>query len=292
MSVAIASEASTQEQGRSSSSRPGGMISQHLLEDDAPDGLNFRFLRNQFRSGDHAFRSPRHHHAFQQIRYAESGNLNYAPGQFIPEGDIAYFPRGAYYGPQVKDHGVSIAIQFGFGGEHQHGPAWKGYRAAATARLNERGVIEDGVFIEIDPVTKERRVRDAVEALYEAQYALRTNEAFVISAEGYEAPILMHTRAFEYAPAAPGIETKRLGRFFDHPGENADVRISMVRLSGGAYELGPDRAQLAWTVAAGLRVGDRTYPELASIYSRRGEHVVITGDGGLEVFVVDFPRLD
>ena len=112
--VAIAAETPTNVQGQGGhSSRPGGMIGQRLLDGDAPDGLNFRFVRNQFQPGEKAFRSPRHHHAFQQIRFAEKGNLNYAPGHFIGEGDIAYFPRGAYYGPQVKDTGISVALQFG-----------------------------------------------------------------------------------------------------------------------------------------------------------------------------------
>jgi hypothetical protein len=294
MSVATAAEAPTREQNRPgyASSRPGGMISQHLLEDDAADGLNFRFVRNQFRPGEQAFRSPRHHHAFQQIRFAEKGDLNYAPGKFITEGDIAYFPRGAYYGPQLKDNGISIAIQFGFGGEHQHGPRWERYRAGARARLEERGTIKDGVYIEIDPVTKEKRTRDAVEALYEAQYAAHTNQKFVIPAEGYDAPILMHTKAFQYSDVAPGVEIKRLGRFYDHAGPNADVRISIVRLSGGSYVLGPDRAQLAWTIMAGLKVGDEVYPELACLHSKRDEEMTISGDDGVEAYIVDFPRLD
>ena len=43
----------------------------------------------------------------------------------------------------------------------------------------------------------------------------------------------MHPAAFEYFEIAPGVEVKELGRFYDHPGTNADVHIQMIRLTGG-----------------------------------------------------------
>jgi hypothetical protein len=294
MQVAVVAEIPTNEQGKDGhSSRPGGMIGQRLLEDDAPDGLNFRFVRNQFQPGEKAFRSPRHHHAFQQIRFAEKGNLNFAPGQFIPEGDVAYFPRGAYYGPQVKDDGISVALQFGFDGEHQGGAVWDRYRSDALEDLKKRGRFEDGVFVEVDPANGQQRRRDGVQALYEAQYERHTNKRFVIPPEGYEAPILMHPEAFAYYEAAPGVEVKHLGRFYDHPGPQADVRISMIRLSdGGVHHLGSERAQLAWTRSAGLQIDGRIYPELTCVYSPRETDIAISSDKALEVYLVEFPRLD
>lgn len=294
MDVAIISEIPTRVQGKDgASSRPGGMIGQHLLSDDAPDGLNFRFVRNQFQPGERAFRSPRHHHAFQQIRFSEKGDLNYAPGKYIPEGDVAYFPRGTYYGPQVKDVGISVALQFGFGGEHQGGKKWERYREEAMARLNARGTFEDGVYIEVDPATGHKEQRYAVQALYEAQYEQHTNMKFVVPAERYEEPILMHPKAFDYYQAGPGVEIKHLGRFFDQTGPNADVRISMARLSyGGVHLLGAERAQLVWTKSAGLYMDGRTYPELTCVYNPRGKDLEIASENGIEVYIVEFPRLD
>jgi hypothetical protein len=270
--------------------RPGGTIVQHLLGDDAPDGLNFRFLRSQFQPGAEAYATPRHHHAFQQLRWAESGNLNYAPGPYIPEGDLAYFPRGTWYGPQLKDTGVSIALQLGFNGEQQSGETWGRYRAEALANLEARGVFDKGVYLEVDPETGGRQERDAVQALFEA----RTGQKWSTPAEGYAAPILMHPEAFEYFEVAPGLEMRKMGNFYDHPGPNADIRLSMLRLSdAGAYAFGPDRAQVAWSRNAGLRIGGTTYPELTFVYSRRDEQVEISSDvNGLELYLVEFPWLD
>lgn len=67
----------------------------------------------------------------------------------------------------------------------------------------------------------------------------------------------------------------------------------MLRLSGGGRcTLSPDRGQVAWAVAAGLEIDGRTLPELSSVYSPRDEEISLAGEGGLEVFVVELPRLD
>lgn len=280
-----------QEQGRGGhKTRTGGLIRQALLQDDAPDGLNFKFHRNQFGSGDRVFKTPRHHHAFHQIRFAEKGTINYGPGHDIPEGDIAYFPRGTYYGPQLNDHGINIALQYGFDGEHQEGKAWDEVFAGALAKLKERGTFEEGVYIETDAETGEERRQDGVEALYAAKYELRTGRKFITAAEVYEEPILMHTKAFPYFPVATGVDVKHLGRFYDRPGPHGDTHILMVRLNeGGTYQLTADRAQLLWTMVPGLVLEGRTYPELTCAYCKRGEEGSIGGVDDVEVYIVEFP---
>lgn len=275
-------------------SRTGTYEGQRLIDDDARDGLNFVFLRNRFFPDGGVFQTPRHRHSFAQIKFVEKGASNFAPDQYIHEGDIAYFPRGAYYGPQLKDNATSISLQFGFNGEHQKGKVWESFRAEAVSRLKARGTLGDGVFTEVDPATGAKRQRDGVEAIYDEQYQLRygADKKFVVAPGGYEAPVLMHPKAFPYHPFAPGVELKHLGQFYDQPGPNGDVRISMARLSGGTYSLGPERARLAWALAPGLRVNGLAYPELTFVYSARDEHVSLSGDGGVEVFLVTFPRLD
>lgn len=284
----------TPKQGEVGAVRPGGTIVQHLLGDDAPDGLNFRFLRSQFQAGEDAYDTPRHHHAFQQLRWAESGDLNYAPGQYIPQGDLAYFPRGTWYGPQHKDTGVSVALQLGFNGEQQSGPEWAKYRNRAMANLEARGTFENGVYFRTDSESGEATQTDSVQALFEAQYEARYGKKWMTPAEGYETPILIHPEAFEYFKVAPGVETRKFGSFFDHPGPDADIRLSMLRLSKGAVvDFGPERAQVLWSRDAGLMVEDKAHPELTFVYSRRDEKAEISAEvDGLEIYVIEFPRLD
>ena len=295
MDVVVAQDVATQAQDKGSDSalRPGGVLRQMLLHDNAPDGLSFKFFRSRYQPGDKAFTSPRHRHAFQQLRWTESGEINYGPDQYIRAREMAYFPRGAYYGPQMKDTGVGLLLQLGFDDEHQYGGVWAKFREGAIKRLKENGAFQDGVYVDTDPDTGDRRERDSGQALYEEQYEARTGKRFIVPAAGYETPILLHPDAFEYYPAASGLEIKNLGHFFDHPGPNADIRLSVLRLSPGAtYTFGPDRAQLAWTTDAGLIVEDRSYPELTYLYSPRDEKADITTAATAEVFVVDLPRPD
>ncbi len=292
MQVFLASTFPKHEQGKEPGRtghhpRAGGAVSQIMLQDEAADGLNIRFQRTQFFGGDKTFHSPRHNHAFPQVRFTESGVVNYAPGQNIEAGNICYFPRAAYYGPQTKDQGVSVAVQYGFNGECQDGPSWRRYREEALRRLNERGSFRDGLFISANG-----HAVDAVLALHKEQYWLHTNREFDYRPAVYETPILFHPKAFEYYQAAPGIEVKQFGRFYDHPGPNGDTGILMARLSGAAYRLTADRAQIAWTRGAGLTIDGETYGEPPFLYSPRGEETVIAGPDGIEIYVIEFPRLD
>lgn len=295
MEVVTASEVPirAQDEGNDRSLRPGGVLRQMLLSDNAPDGLSFKFFRSQYQPGDKAFTSPRHHHAFQQLRWTESGSVNFGPEQYIRTGEMAYFPRGAFYGPQVKDTGVGCLLQFGFDEEHQYGGEWAQHREKAILSLQEKGSFEAGVYVDTDPETGERRERDSGQALYEEQYEAKTGKRFQVPQAGYDTPILLHPQAFTYHQAGPGVEVKELGHFFDHAGPHADVRFSMARLSGdGVFTLSADRAQLAWTTDPGLRVGGTTYPGLTYLYSPREEQTEITGENPVELYLVQFPRRD
>lgn len=294
MEIVVVDEVPVQERNEAGSIRPGRGVRQSLLRDDAPDGLSFTVSRNTWLPGPEAAASPRHHHAFQQVRWTEEGAVNFGPNQFVLAGDIAYFPKGAYYGPQHREHGTVVTIQFGFNGEKQHGSAlWDKYQAEALERLRARGTFEGGLFIEIDPATGHRQVSDSVQALYEEQYLAHTGEKFIVPSAGYEAAILMHPRAFDYLEVSPGLEVRNMGRFFDHAGPNGDVRFSMLRLTeGGSHVFGPERAQIAWSISAGLRVDGRTYPGNTWLYSPLDDKAHISGVDGVELHVIEFPRLD
>ncbi len=295
MRIAVAEDVQTQDSAMMGEPvRPGSFKLKRLLDDDAPDGFNFWFCRGEHaNAGDRAHQTPRHNHTFAQIKFTEKGASNLFPGVDIEAGDIGYFPRAAYYGPQAKDTCTTFTAQFGFNGEHQRGKAWEDHRAEALRRLKTRGTIEDGMFIETDPATGKRTERDSVEALYDERLRMLTGKSLVLGPRGYDAPIVMHPKAFSYFRAGPGVEVKHLGRFYDQPGPNGDVRISMVRLSeGGDYTLRSDRPHIAWTLSPGLQVEGREYPGLTCLYSPRGEAGHLSGANGVEVYVVEFPRLD
>lgn len=294
MKITVAEEIEERDQNAGLHVRKGSANVKRLLDDDAPDGLNFWFVRaDHVHEGEAAFGTPRHHHTFQQIKMTERGRSDIGLGNYVEAGDIGYFPRGAYYGPQQKESCTILALQYGFNGEHQRGPAWEEHREEAFKRITQRGKIENGLFTEVDPVTGTETVRDSVEVLYEERYKMLTGKDLVLGAQGYENPIVMHPAAFPYFTAGRGVELKHLGRFFDQPGPNGDVRLSMARLSdGGEFVLSGERAQVAWTLTPGLSIDGRSYPKLTFIHSPRGEEAKLVGSNGVELYLVEFPRLD
>ena len=297
MKTVITSEVPIRAQDPAKAARPGSILRQSLFAETAEDTLGFRLIRSQYQEGELAFESPRHHHTFQQLRWTESGSVNFAPHRNIDEGDLAYFPRGAYYGPQRKDQGAALLLQYGFGEEFLHTRARSrdgdggdddAKAEAALERLRETGTFADGSYTDTDPATGRPRTRDSVEAIYDA----RTNGRHTVPPAGFAAPILMHPTAFTYYQAADGVEIKHLGSFFDHPGPDADLRISIVRLTGdAAYAFTPDRAQIAWTTNEGLRIDGVPHPKLTCLYSPRGELDTVTGIEGVEILVLEMPRL-
>ena len=121
---------------KSSSSRRGETVGRAIFRDVTPDGLHFWFGYGGSAKTDDSFTAPRHHHALQQIRWSDSGSKNYAPGKNIEGGDLAYFPRGAYYGPENKAGPyVGFSTQFGFGNENMIGPYRRPLLRQAKQRL-------------------------------------------------------------------------------------------------------------------------------------------------------------
>src|SRR2546427_13294294 len=49
------------------------------------------------------FKSPRHRHNFDQLRFSVAGTTNIGVKRNLEEGDVAYFPEGTYYGPQDQE---------------------------------------------------------------------------------------------------------------------------------------------------------------------------------------------
>jgi hypothetical protein len=131
-------------------------------DDDAKD--NFRLIHAQQRG---EFAGPRHRHNFDQLRYCISGAMNYGPNCWINAGELAYYPEGAYYGPEVSDKEyVVMALQFG-------GPSGLGFVSSrkitqGMEELKAQGTFEKGIFRRSgDTPAGTRRNQDAFEAVWE-----------------------------------------------------------------------------------------------------------------------------
>jgi hypothetical protein len=80
--------------------REGKLDQKHLLfgEDGSPNNYDL----NMGQTGGGGWRTPRHRHNFDQIRYVIAGQLPYTDTDVLEEGWVGYFPESVHYGPQER----------------------------------------------------------------------------------------------------------------------------------------------------------------------------------------------
>ena len=156
-------------------------------------------------------------------------------------------------------------------------------RTAVSAMLAARGKTEGGGEPTVTHyATSERDAGSEEEEEWRATprpVAGHVSGARPIPEEGYAAPIVMHPRAYPYYEAEPGVRIKCFGRFYDHPGPNGDVRISMGSDCRKVAFTASEATVRSWFGAfpLGLRINGSTYTALSSLFSPRDEEVTISG---------------
>ena len=91
--------------------RGGRIVFKELLRGAEKTPTNFSLV---LADTDVTFKSPRHRHNFDQVRLTVEGDFSYARGKASPEGEIVYYPEGAFYGPQnVTGDPLVLLLQLG-----------------------------------------------------------------------------------------------------------------------------------------------------------------------------------
>ncbi len=172
---------------------------------------------------DGDYHTPRHRHNFDQIRFSLEGKMSVAPRSFLTAGEIAYFPEGAYYGPQVDTGAFRLGLTLQFGGASGQGYiSWEQMDQGRKA-LAGQGEFKDGVFRRAAGAGKKNQ--DGFEAIWEAVCGRK----LVYPKPRYRAPVMVEPEAFDWRKVGPGIETKQLGMFTER-----GVRMEMTRIDKGA----------------------------------------------------------
>src|ERR1700712_1290064 len=142
-----ASQASDTEADLVGSMRDGVLAQKHLLigEEGSPNNYDL----NGGRAGAGGWRTPRHRHNFDQIRYVMKGDYPYAGEKVLPEGWIGYFPESVYYGPQDRAEGLETMV-LQFGGASGGGYLSVAGREAANDALKANGEFKNGVYTYYD----------------------------------------------------------------------------------------------------------------------------------------------
>ncbi|WP_442737980.1 hypothetical protein ACQUSN_07685 [Streptomyces pseudogriseolus] len=229
--------------------REGKLDQRHLLfgEDDSPNNFDL----NMGLTGGGGWRTPRHRHNFDQIRYVIQGELPYTETEVLKEGWVGYFPESVHYGPQERAEGLrTMVLQCG-------GASGQGYlsvarREAVNAELNTVGEFKKGLYHYTDD-NGVAQTKDGSEAIFEHA----TGGALRFAAPRYTDVIAMDPEAYDWQKSRDaGVEEKWLGRFTER-----DLRIGFVRLDAGAvYQAGQfDSIEILFQTRGRVTAGGEEY---------------------------------
>jgi len=174
---------------------------------------------------DTAWEAPRHRHCFEQIRLLLEGEIRYGKDKILRAGEIAYFPEGVHYGPQVRAPG-SVLLQIQFGGASKTGYLGVDEIYAASQELAQKGKFEKGIYTYYD----DQGVKHNQDS-YEACWERRMGRAIEYPKPRYHDIVLINPASFEWAPLEdmPGVDIKRLGSFTER-----GTQVDLIRLASGA----------------------------------------------------------
>ena len=252
--------------------RAGGKQYKTLLEgsEGAPDNYRLVLVRQ---TGP--LNTPRHKHNFDQLRLCIAGRINYGRDRWIEPGEIAYFPEGTAYGPEICDcERLGITIQFG--GASRSGFMSERQTQAGVAALQRHGRFESGVYQRAKAAAGERRNQDSYEAIWETVNGRR----LVYPAPRYDEPVLMRAQDLAWQGA-----TKRLGAFDGGP------EVTLLRIAAGGTERLAARAgvRLGFVLSGSGRAGGETLRPLTAFALEAGEGVELGAENAIETLLVDLP---
>lgn len=265
----------------------GGTIEfKTLLEGQEGTPDNYQLL---LADTDVSFKSPRHRHNFDQLRYSLTGSTNFGPKQNLEEGDLAYFPEGTHYGPQnqeeVGEKSLAMVIQFG-------GPSGNGYMSLRQLyegfdKLQPEGRFEGGVFMRNTPEPGGRVNRDAYEAVWEYQ----NKRPVEYPKPRFMDPVHFRETNFEWQPlpGQAGVATKHLGTFTEK-----GVGVHFVRIEASAsYTLAAAaQTQLVFVKDGTGRFGNgEEWFRHTAVHLSAGESAGMKATTPTEAMVVLLPRI-
>jgi hypothetical protein len=259
----------------SNHTRVGVIQRKFVREGEVLPGVGYDCDIYHYTQDGERFFTPRHHHDFEQIRYAISGDMDFGHHNTTQAGDIAYFPAGAYYGPQAIDEATVLLIQWS--------PFWvsRADNERAVNELKNLGTFENGFYITQDPAGKEVR-KDSLNAIWEHVYQ---RPAFFPTPK-YSGPIIMHPNAYGWRPKCSGVSIKMLGRFTEQ-----DLQVYALRWEAeeATVSFGAERTTCLYVVDGQISADGHDYGAGVILWSDYGETIEVSAAGAAETVCVGFP---
>ncbi|KAK5044366.1 hypothetical protein LTR84_011316 [Exophiala bonariae] len=266
--------------------RPGAPTFKLLIlgEENTPANFNLMLARQE------SFYSPRHHHNFEQFRYAYKGDISLGEGKawLLREGELAYFPEGAWYGPQNDGEGVREVLVLQFGGPSHHGYLSFRQLRDIQAEMTEKGA---GVFGggKFTPAGEETQPIDGYEALWQ----FHNSQKLQYPVSRYRHPVLITPEAFEWQTIHPlgdgHAKIRPLGVFSD-----GSVAANQIRIDCGLVQVtGKKGTQLLFFSKGAAEVDGHKCREQSAIRLDPGEETVVSvGVEGAEILQFVLPDFE
>jgi len=266
----------------------GGKINfQTLLEGEEGAIDNYHLL---LADTDVSFKSPRHRHNFEQIRYSLVEPTNIGKNRNLEIGDIGYFPEGTYYGPQNQEEvgktSLCMVIQFA-------GPSGSGFMSqrqftAAFDEMQALGRFEGGVFRRNQALPDGRMNQDAYEAIWE--YV--NGRPLEYAKPRYVDPVHVHENSYGWQPLADGsgVAAKHIGTFNER-----GVALDILRLEAGARHTLPAAPQtriVFFKHGTGTLGNGEPWFQHSAMHLGVNESVDLAATETTEAMVLCLPRFD
>ena len=231
-----------------------------------------------FSGGQGTYKSIRHRHDFEQLRFAVSGRMDLG-FDVLEEGDVGYFPANAYYGPQECGDALILIAQWG---DHF---ITKARSDAAVAELKEAGEFKDGFYHSVDEEGRPYKI-DPLNAIWAKVFG----QPYVPAPPRYKQPVGMTPSAFGWSGPHGATRCRRLGVFSE-----VSLEISTVQwVADGPLhvQLAEDdnRPTLLFTTKGTFTHDGRGFGSLTGVWIEPGESVKLEGSAESELLMVHFPQ--
>ena len=257
------------------SHRQGGMAHKVLFEGE--EGSPDNYVLVLAREGSDYY-SPRHRHAWDQVRFCLEGSVPIGRDLSVDAGEIGYFPEGVPYGPQAGGPD-RIVLLLQFAGSSGLGYLSAGQMRRAREALSAEGRFEKGVF------RRERGEGPKNQDAYEAIWRQATGRPIVYPKPRYKTPIVIRPGGFPWRPAegVAGVRRRTLGVFPER-----GLSLDMVALDkGAAWAADPgDARRLVFVTAGAGRWGEEAYVTQSAIRLEPGEGATVSAAEDTELFVI------
>ncbi len=212
-----------------------------LIEGCGTDIDNFAIYLQEL---DDTFFTPRHRHNFDQFRIALEQPYNIGPKSDLHPGEIAYFPEGAYYGPQNGTPGT-VVLSLHFTGASRSRYINLPELTGGLRELKTRGVVANGVFTDTSPDGKKRN-QDSYEAVWE--HLEKTK--MIYPKPRYTEPIIIRPEEFQWRESGNDVRTRHLGTFTEY---QSAIRMHQIKPQG-TLEVGMTRHRCVLVLLSGTIV--------------------------------------